>query len=76
MGRAMVDHDCESFRRLPRRIVLDVDDTLDVVHGVQQLRLFSACNDESGFQPIPCPPPARGSRYVIQSPTNVWATAR
>jgi len=26
MGRAMVDHYCQSFRQVPRRIVLDIDD--------------------------------------------------
>ena len=52
MGRAMVDHDCQSFRQVPRRIVLDIDDTFDAVHGGQQLRLFNAHYDEYGFQPI------------------------
>jgi len=52
MGRAMVDHYCQSFRQVPRRIVLDVDDTFDAVHGGQQLRLFNAHHDEYGFQPI------------------------
>jgi hypothetical protein len=52
MGRAMVDHYCQSFRQVPRRIVLDIDDTFDAVHGGQQLRLFNAHHDEYGFQPI------------------------
>ena len=52
MGRAMVDHYCHSFRQVPRRIVLDIDDTFDAVHGAQQLRLFNAHYDEYGFQPI------------------------
>lgn len=52
MGRAMVDLYCESFRTVPRRIVLDIDDTFDAVHGGQQLRLFNAHHDEYGFQPI------------------------
>jgi len=52
MGRAMVDLYCASFRQVPRRIVLDVDDTFDAVHGGQQLRLFNAHHDEYGFQPI------------------------
>ena len=42
MGRAMVDLYCASFRQAPKRIVLDVDDTFDAVHGGQQLRLFNA----------------------------------
>jgi hypothetical protein len=52
MGRAMVDHYCNSFRQAPRRITLDIDDTFDAVHGGQQLRLFNAHHDEYGFQPI------------------------
>jgi hypothetical protein len=52
MGRAMVDLYCGSFRQVPRRIVLDVDDTFDAVHGGQQMRLFNAHYDEYGFQPI------------------------
>jgi len=50
MGRAMVDHYCHSFRQVPRRITLDIDDTFDAVHGGQQLRLFNAHYDEYGFQ--------------------------
>jgi len=52
MGRAMVDLYCESFASIPKRIVLDIDDTFDAVHGGQQLRLFNAHYDEYGFQPI------------------------
>ncbi len=52
MGRAMIDQYCHSFRQVPRRIVLDIDDTFDAVHGGQQLRLFNAHHDEYGFQPI------------------------
>src|SRR6476646_5531576 len=52
MGRALVDHYCQSFRQVPRRIVLDIDDTFDAVHGGQQLRLFNGHYDEYGFQPI------------------------
>jgi len=52
MGRAMIDLYCASFRQVPKRIVLDIDDTFDAVHGGQQLRLFNAYYDEYGFQPI------------------------
>ena len=45
----MVDLYCASFRQVPKRIVLDIDDTL---HGGQHLRLFNAHYDEYGFQPI------------------------
>jgi hypothetical protein len=52
MGRAMVEVYCNSFCQVPRRIVLDIDDTFDAAHGGQQLRLFNAYHDEYGFQPI------------------------
>jgi len=52
MGRAFVDLYCASFKVPPKRIVLDIDDTFDAVHGGQQLRLFNAHHDEYGFQPI------------------------
>src|SRR5512132_4264385 len=52
LGRALVDVYCGSFRQVPKRIVLDIDDTFDAVHGGQQLRLFNAYYDEYGFQPI------------------------
>ena len=35
MGRAMVALYCASFRQVPKRIVLDVDDSFDPVHGEQ-----------------------------------------
>ena len=52
MGQAMIDLYCGSFRQTPRRIVLDFDDTFDVAHGAQQLRLFNAHYDDYGFQPM------------------------
>jgi len=52
LGRALVDQFCGSFRAVPKRIVLDIDDTFDRVHGGQQLRLFNAYHDDYGFQPI------------------------
>ena len=52
LGRALVGQYCGSFRATPKRIVLDIDDTFDRVHGGQQLRLFNAYYDDYGFQPI------------------------
>jgi hypothetical protein len=52
LGRALVEQYCASFRQVPKRIVLDIDDTFDRVHGGQQLRLFNAYHDDYGFQPI------------------------
>ena len=49
MGRAMVDLYCESFPTVPKRIVLDIDDTFDAVHGGQQLRLFNAHHGSSAL---------------------------
>jgi hypothetical protein len=52
LGQALIEQYCASFRRVPKRIILDVDDTFDRVHGAQQLRLFNAYHDDYGFQPI------------------------
>jgi len=52
LGRALIEQYCGSFRAVPKRIVLDIDDTFDRVHGGQQLRLFNAYYDDYGFQPI------------------------
>ena len=52
MMAAMVDLFCDSFTEVPRRIVLDIDDTEDRVHGRQQLALFHAHYDGRCFLPI------------------------
>jgi hypothetical protein len=52
MSYAMVDIYCASYTRPPRAVTLDIDDTVDVVHGHQQLALFNAHYDERCFQPI------------------------
>ena len=49
---AMLDQFCDSYRRAPSSITLDIDDTLDAVHGHQQLSLFNAHYDERCFLPI------------------------
>jgi Transposase DDE domain group 1 len=49
---AMVELFCDSFAEVPRRIVLDIDDTEDRVHGRQQLALFHAHYDGRCFLPI------------------------
>src|SRR5208282_1853278 len=49
---ALVDGFCESYRRTPSSITLDIDDTCDTVHGNQQLSLFNAHYDERCFLPI------------------------
>src|SRR5918994_1599915 len=52
MMAAMVELFCDSFDDVPRRIVLDIDDTEDRVHGGQQLALFHAHYDSRCFLPI------------------------
>src|ERR687894_2132794 len=52
MMAAMVELFCDSFAEVPRRIVLDIDDTADRVHGHQQLALFHAHYDGRCFLPI------------------------
>ena len=52
MGLSMIDLFCASFKAVPERIVLDIDDTDDAVHGGQQLALFNAHYDAYCFQPI------------------------
>ena len=49
---AMIGLFCDSFVTVPRRIVLDIDDTEDRVHGGQQLALFNAYHDSRCFTPI------------------------
>jgi hypothetical protein len=52
MMAAMVNLFCASWARPPAEITLDIDDTLDRVHGHQQLSLFNAYYDERCFLPI------------------------
>jgi hypothetical protein len=52
MGLSLIDLFCDSFKQVPARIVLDIDDTADAVHGGQQLALFNAHYDDYCFQPI------------------------
>jgi Transposase DDE domain group 1 len=48
----MVDLYCASYAIAPAAVTLDIDDTVDVVHGHQQLSLFNAHYDERCFLPI------------------------
>lgn len=52
LSYAMIDLYCASYQRPPGAITLDIDDTVDVVHGYQQLSLFNAHYDERCFLPI------------------------
>ena len=48
----LVDLYCASYPRPPHAVTLDIDDTVDVVHGHQQLSLFNAHFDERCFLPM------------------------
>jgi hypothetical protein len=52
MMAAMVELFCDSFAQVPRRIVLDIDDTEDRVHGRQHLAVFHAHYNGRCFLPI------------------------
>jgi len=52
LQRCLADVYCQSYKTAPKAVVLDIDDTVDVVHGHQQLSLFNAHEDERCFKPI------------------------
>jgi hypothetical protein len=52
LSYALVDQWMASYASVPDSVVLDIDDTCDVVHGHQQLSLFHAHYDERCFLPI------------------------
>ncbi len=52
LSYALIDLYCASYARPPEAVTLDVDDTIDVVHGRQQMSLFNAHCDERCFLPI------------------------
>jgi hypothetical protein len=52
IGIGYVDFFCRSYEKPPHSIVLDIDDTHDLVHGGQQLALFNVHAGGYCFQPI------------------------
>ena len=52
MSYALVDIYCASYACPPREITLDIDDTVDVAHGAQQLSLFNSHYGERCFLPM------------------------
>jgi len=52
LSYALVDLWMDSYERPPEAVTLDIDDTVDVVHGHQQLSFFNAYYDEYCFLPI------------------------
>src|ERR1700744_5668744 len=65
---AMVDLYCASYPAPPRAVTLDIDDTLDVVHGHQQLALFNGHYGERCFLPIPVYDAANAGNASLTSP--------
>jgi hypothetical protein len=52
IGTGFIDLFCRSYARPPASIVLDIDDTDDMVHGQQELALFNTHAGGTCFQPI------------------------
>jgi len=62
---ALVDIWCMSYAKPPKAVVLDIDDTVDVVHGHQQLAQWNAHYDERCFLPIHVYDTATGRPVVV-----------
>ena len=62
---ALVDIWCRSYQKPPRSVVQDIDDTVDVVHGHQQLAQWNAHYDERCFLPIHVYDAATGAPVVV-----------
>lgn len=52
MGELFVDHFIKSYERVPKRIILDVDDTNANTFGAQQLTLFNDYYGEYCYMPL------------------------
>ena len=52
MGHEMVRVYCDSFKRTPKHMVPDIDESFDETHGDQQLSLFNSYYGGWGYQPI------------------------
>ena len=63
MGLRMIDPFCDSFAGPPPQIVLDIDDTTDLVHGGQQLSVFNTPGGGYCFQPILMRPRSRKAAF-------------
>ena len=78
MARAMIGLYCASFAQVPERITRGIDDTLDAVHGHQQLRPFDDHYDEAGFQQIVLfdgEADRETVRWTVSSPNGRFVTA-
>ncbi len=74
MAQPIVGFYCGSLRQMLRRIVLDVDDTFDAVHGAQQLRLFHARQRASPTSPRPCSQENNefGLNWILWQESHAW----
>lgn len=52
IAQGFVDAFIGSYKRPPKKIILDIDDTDDPTHGAQQLSLFNAYYEEYCFMPL------------------------
>lgn len=52
IAQGFVDNFTASYKRAPKKIILDIDDTDDPTHGAQQLSLFNAHYDEYCYLPL------------------------
>jgi hypothetical protein len=62
---ALVDIWCGSYTTPPASVVLDTDDTLDVVHGQQEMSLWNGHYDERCFLPIHIYDTATGRPFTM-----------
>ena len=62
---ALVDTWCRSYKKPPKSVTLDIDDTVDIVHGHQKLALWNAHYDERCFLPIHVYDIATGRPVVV-----------
>jgi hypothetical protein len=62
---ALPDLWCSSYRTPPKAVMLDIDDTVDVVHGHQRLAVWNAHYDERCFLPIHVYDTATGRPVVV-----------
>ncbi len=52
LARTFVDVFLDSYKRAPKAIILDIDDTADETHGTQQLSLFNGFHEAYCYMPL------------------------
>jgi len=62
---ALIDIWCRSYQRPPKSVTLDIDDTVDIVHGHQKLSQWNAHYGERCFLPIHVYDAATGRPVVV-----------